>query len=70
MKGQPMNVEKTILYEDDRYKIMRRQNMRGKFRHSVKLELFAIDKTTGKPVELLSLPGEILDLVSQEETLS
>lgn len=64
-----MNVEKSILYEDDRYKVMKRQNMRGKYRHSVKLELFAIDKVTGKPVELLSLPDEVQSLISQNENL-
>lgn len=55
------------LYEDSTFKVIRRQNLRGKNRHNMTIELFAINKTTGKPVSLLELPEEVQALVNQYE---
>lgn len=64
-----MNVEKTVLFEDETYKVIRQQNLRGKYRHSVKIDLYAINKSTGRPMDLLDLPKAVRDLVNQAETL-
>lgn len=64
-----MSNNKSVLYEDSTYKVMRMQNLRGKNRHNTVISVVAVDKSTGKQISLLELPEEVQALVNQAETL-
>lgn len=59
-----MNPRTDILYEDERYKVFIKLDVRGKRRHTGGVKVvIAIDKVTGGPADYTSLPSDAREAI-------